>query len=1102
MRPLAPGLTLRRYRLQRRLGTGAFGDVWLAQTTKGNSVALKARPRKGGEDEREFRLEFERLRTLRIPSVVQVLDIGSDQGYVFFTMDVAQGLPFDQYTQNCQQLDERVRRTITAGAQIAHALASIHGLKLAHRDVKPANIMVNHLDQAVLLDFGTTRFGSAADQQSNQMGTPAYMAPEQRIGLPQDQSVDVYALGVMLHESISEVRATHWTPGRPRNSLSLLGPEVPLRLAWLVDQMVRLDPTERPTAERVAVELDALSMGQHRGPCPWPESPVYIGDASPLLEQSATVTGPRGTGRRRMIQEARWLWHKQGYRSVAGQCDPALPFSALRQIIQTIFMDQDPEARSKTAGKSAAVLQTMCPVLRVSGDEKTIPPTDFSKLAAGFAALLNRLAPIAIVFWDLDRADEGTREVLHATLPLLNDEVRVWAQSPAAISDLAEVAPPPWTPEAESQIHDALLPEPNLVSTPSSPTPLDSSLQAWRALAMWRGEPPPAVQVNDDLARLAILGDVFPLKLAYQIANQVDHHIETGQLRLVSSAVETNQDRPLAIMDEPLELEATDQFAATEPTLNEPTEPLRNIELSFADDATRLLARARLEKPAHHHLAVVRAWENYTHHRDHRIRAAEHALESGSLTQQQIDRVIRLQLERGQVAQLDRWLLLRTLHFGESSDFQTHYAAVYCNLELRPNRVTAETIKALSIIAESDVHHALIRYLQIIFQARTGAPEAASQGHQWAIRLHESMPAIAANMMREVAHAHLLTGDYRRAIYNCKAAMKLARESAEQIPLSRRPALTHAESNVSITLTGLLAESGELQESVRLGEDIASRARESGMNRTEGAILANLAVAQHGLGQRQAAQESLARCRQLQSLHRDPVVHTVTSILSARLAIEAGMHQGGSNLLYDAIAAAQGLQSNLAQAEAWSLALELAIHSSDGQSAQIAFSSYGVDGIESPTDNWPAVMARWFWLTGDLNRALVATDSTRKGPSHLCVRAERARILLLQKQDQDAIECAESLISESEQMGASDLLLFGRLVHGAAKATSDALFMPLLRESQGKQWIHLYLGGLHLDAIRRKRRGENVQAVLRSLQGRSNDLGHRLYMAIAQSDDW
>ena len=86
--------------------------------------------------------------------------------------------------------------------------------------------MVNHLDQAVLLDFGTTRFGSAADQQSNQMGTPAYMAPEQQIGLPQDQSVDVYALGVMLHESISEVRATHWPPGRPRNSLSLLGPEV------------------------------------------------------------------------------------------------------------------------------------------------------------------------------------------------------------------------------------------------------------------------------------------------------------------------------------------------------------------------------------------------------------------------------------------------------------------------------------------------------------------------------------------------------------------------------------------------------------------------------------------------------------------------------------------------------------------------------------------------------------------------------------------------------------------------------------------------------------------------------------------------------------
>ena len=209
-------------------------------------------------------------------------------------------------------------------------------------------------------------------------------------------------------------------------------------------------------------------------------------------------------------------------------------------------------------------------------------------------------------------------------------------------------------------------------------------------------------------------------------------------------------------------------------------------------------------------------------------------------------------------------------------------------------------------------------------------------------------------------------------------------------------------------------------------------------------------MAQHGLGQRQAAQESLARCRQLQSLHRDPVVHTVTSILSARLAIEAGMHQGGS-IFYMTPLPAQGLQSNLAQAEAWSLALELAIHSSDGQSAQIAFSSYGVDGIESPTDNWPAVMARWFWLTGDLNRAAVATDSA-KGPSHLCVRAERARILLLQKQDQDAIECAESLISESEQMGASDLLLFGRLVRKCGQSNlGRPLHAPFARiqESNG-----------------------------------------------------
>ena len=102
MRPLESGMQLREYRLEHRIGRGGEGDVWFALHLRGQPVAIKARPHTDDKDAQRFRAEFARLRTLRIPGVVRVVDVGADQGYLFFAMEVAEGVPFDQYVASIQ----------------------------------------------------------------------------------------------------------------------------------------------------------------------------------------------------------------------------------------------------------------------------------------------------------------------------------------------------------------------------------------------------------------------------------------------------------------------------------------------------------------------------------------------------------------------------------------------------------------------------------------------------------------------------------------------------------------------------------------------------------------------------------------------------------------------------------------------------------------------------------------------------------------------------------------------------------------------------------------------------------------------------------------
>jgi hypothetical protein len=133
---------------------------------------------------------------------------------------------------------------------------------------------------------------------------------------------------------------------------------------------------------------------------------------------------------------------------------------------------------------------------------------------------------------------------------------------------------------------------------------------------------------------------------------------------------------------------------------------------------------------------------------------------------------------------------------------------------------------------------------------------------------------------------------------------------------------------------------------------------------------------------------------------------------------------------------------------------------------------------------------------------LETVSEARVGHADLCVRAERCRLLLVAGHFDLAYSESQRLIETARAMEASEILTFAALVGGAANAVPPVDFEGLLRQTRSSRWVHLYLGALHLDAIRRQLRGEPVAATLRQLRARSRDLRHRLYEALAREDGW
>ncbi len=1128
MRRVEAGLVLGGHTLRERLGFGAGGEVWRVEREDGSSCALKcaerAQLRLGAADEARFRREFEQLRTLRLPNVVRVHDIGADDHFVWFTMDVARGRSFDQYVQEGVGLADRVGRLVRAGAGVARALAAIHRLGLAHRDLKPANLLVDEDGRPTVLDFGTARFAAAHDASSELMGTVSYMAPEQRIGLPHDRRVDIYALGVTLHEAFTGIPAGSWKPGRPRTALCRMGPEVDRALSWLIDRMLALDPAARPTAPEVESVLVALDEGGHLAPAPWPAPPSYTGDATPLLSANCVVTGHPGTGRRRMVQEARWQWYRKGYRSIAGRCVPERPFGPFRAILRELFATASPARRRDLAGDEAPLLQALWPGLPVPVVRPAAWPPDPRAAAEALGRTLARRAPLAIVLWEVDEADVGTAAVLEHLVRAVPEGVRIWATGRRALSGLRAVRPPGWSSQSEREVLPELIPEGLWPEGPPAATPLESCARGWSVLARYRGEAPPHRPtrrrgVDEDLKHLALLEEPFPVAVARRLCEDLDQVIESGHLAWTAPGTgRWEQSRPVAeASDEPTE--TTDLFARHRPAQGGeddsgrvPRVPLERMPpdgrawLRFADPSTRLLARAAGRHRKELRRRVAQAWAHAPPSPERSLRYALQCVRAGNPQLGALREAVDVAVVRGEPAEVERWLQLLELHGGGDERWDTRFATLFAASALRPDSVDRGRILALGRDAGDEERRGKAGWLLLRDEIRSGdAERAAAQGRRWADSLTTAHPGLAAALRREAAEAWRVLGRADLAVADGRLALALARESrtahtepAEGLPVS------FAEVQAGVSLAGALVESGELEEAISLCNRLVPQAAAAGLERGEGGLLATLARAQLLRGARQAATDTAARCRNGQPRHRDPHIHAACALVRARLAVELGDLAAGDVLLDEARAAAQALRDRGLTVAASAVALEAALQRADAREARRALAILTDPTPPHPVGLWPTAGARWRWMRGDLPGAIALLGPAVEHKTHAgcTAAAERARLLLVAGRYAEARRAAEEVVIDATVASWRELALFGRLVAGAADQWPDHRYAELVRATRRSRQVHLYLGALHLDAIRRRLRGEPVGGVLAELRARAGDLHHRLYTALAREDGW
>ena len=319
------GFFLGRYKLMGHIGTGGMSSVYLAEHTRMHDLrAIKVLPKRRVNDATylaRFKLEAKAIATLNHPNIVRAYDIDNENDQHYIVMEYVDGDDLQAIVRREGQME--LARAVGYIRQAADGLQHAHDRGLIHRDVKPANLLVDSKENVKILDLGLALF-AVQDEESltvvhneNVLGTADYLAPEQAKNSHKvDHRVDIYGLGCTLYYllaghppfnegTLAQRIALHQTE-MPK-AIRKLRPEVPGELEGIVVKMIQKEPeyryqsmnavieaidrwTDAYEAEQAALATAAkkrlLAAGKSKGPDVGDESPLSAEDSIPRRSAS------------------------------------------------------------------------------------------------------------------------------------------------------------------------------------------------------------------------------------------------------------------------------------------------------------------------------------------------------------------------------------------------------------------------------------------------------------------------------------------------------------------------------------------------------------------------------------------------------------------------------------------------------------------------------------------------------------------------------------------------------------------------------------------------------------------------------------------------